>query len=93
MSKATFIEAVAKKGKLSKAEAKRTVDLVFGTIQAALKANKDKGYVIGGFGAFSITRRGPRKGRNPATGEAIKIKASKSLRFKPAKALKTAAGC
>lgn len=93
MSKASFIEAVAKKGKLSKAEAKRTVELVFGSIMAGLKAGKDKGYAIGGFGVFSVTKRGARKGRNPRTGEAIKIKASKSLRFKPAKALKTAAGC
>jgi DNA-binding protein HU-beta len=92
MSRAAFIEAVAKKGKLSKAEAKRTVDLVFGTMMAGLKAGKDKGYTIGGFGSFSVRKRGARTGRNPRTGESIKIRASKSLRFKPAKALKTAAG-
>jgi DNA-binding protein HU-beta len=92
MSKAAFIELVAKKGSLSKAEAKRTVDLVFDSIEAGLKAGKDKGYVIGGFGSFKISKRGARKGRNPRTGEEIKIKASKTLRFKPAANLKKAAG-
>lgn len=93
MSKAAFIELVAKKGDLSKAEAKRAVDLVFESIEAGLKSGKDKGYAIGGFGTFKVSKRGARKGRNPRTGEEIKIKASKALRFKPAQALKTAAGC
>lgn len=95
MSKAAFIELVAgldKKDVLSKADAKRQIDRVFGAIEAGLKAGKDKGYVIGGFGTFKITKRGARKGRNPRTGEAIKIKASKALRFKPAASLKKAAG-
>ena len=94
MSKADFIDRVAKKGKLSRAEAGRCVDLVFGEIEAGLKASKKEGkYVIGTLGTFSVTKRGARKGRNPATGEAIKIKASKSLRFKPSSRLKRAAGC
>ncbi|MBM3489344.1 MAG: HU family DNA-binding protein [Alphaproteobacteria bacterium] len=93
MSKADFIERVAKSGKLSKADAKRTVDLVFGEIESGLKAaRKDGKYTIGGFGSFSVSRRAARTGRNPRTGEAIKIKASKSLRFRPAKNLKDAAG-
>lgn len=93
MSKSDFIDLVAKKGSLSKAEAKRAVDLVFDSIESGLKANKEKGFVIGGFGAFKISKRGARMGRNPRTGEAIKIKPSKSLRFKPAMSLKKAAGC
>lgn len=93
MSKSDFIELVAKKGSLSKAEAKRAVDLVFDSIESGLKANKEKGFVIGGFGSFKISKRGARMGRNPRTGEAIKIKPSKSLRFKPAMSLKKAAGC
>ncbi len=94
MSKAEFIERVAKKGKMSKAEAKRAVELVFGEIEAGLKASKKKGkYTIGTLGTFTITKRAARMGRNPRTGEAIKIKASKSLRFKPAMNLKKAAGC
>jgi DNA-binding protein HU-beta len=95
MSKADFIELVAgldKKDVLSKAEAKRAVDRVFDAIIAGLKSGKDKGYTIGGFGTFKVGKRAARKGRNPRTGEAIKIKASKTLRFKPAQALKSAVG-
>lgn len=95
MSKADFIELVAgldKKDVLSKAEAKRTVERVFDAITAGIKAGKDKGYTIGGFGTFKVGKRAARKGRNPRTGEEIKIKASKTLRFKPAMALKKAAG-
>lgn len=94
MSKSAFIDRVAAKGNLSRAKAKRTVELVFGEIEAGLKASKKEGsYTIGTLGTFSITKRGARMGRNPRTGEAIKIKASKSLRFKPARNLRTAAGC
>jgi DNA-binding protein HU-beta len=95
MSKAAFIELVAgldKKDVLSKADAKRQVERVLGAIEAGLKAGKDKGYTIGGFGTFKVGKRAARKGRNPRTGEAIKIKASKTLRFKPAAALKKAVG-
>ncbi len=94
MSKSEFIEAVAKRGKISKAEAKRAVELVFGEVEAGLKSSKSAGkFTIGTFGTFSITKRAARKGRNPRTGEPIKIKASKSLRFKPSMQLKKAAGC
>ena len=87
MSRAIFIENVAKKGKLSKAEAKRTVDLVLGEIEAGLKKSKKAGrYTIGNFGTFSIVKRKGRKGRNPQTGEAIRIRASKALRFRPRRA-------
>ncbi len=89
-----FIERVAKKGKMSRAEAKRAVELVFGEVEAGLKASKKTGkYTIGTFGTFAVTKRKARKGRNPRTGEPIKIKASKSLRFRPSAQLKTAAGC
>jgi DNA-binding protein HU-beta len=94
MSKAEFIDSVATRGKISKAEAKRAVELVFGEVEAGLKKSKKVGkFTIGTFGTFSITSRAARKGRNPRTGEEIKIKASKSLRFKPAMQLKKAAGC
>lgn len=94
MSKAALIERVANKGKVSKAEAGRMVDLVFGEIEAGLKASKKEGkYTIGTFGTFSVSKRAARKGRNPQTGEAIKIKASKVLKFRPAANLKKAAGC
>lgn len=94
MSKAEFIENVAKAGDLSRAEAKRVVELVFGEIETGLKKSKKEGkYTIGTLGTFTITKRPARKGRNPRTGESIRIKASKSLRFRPSSNLKTAAGC
>ena len=93
MSRAAFIENVARTGNMSKAEAKRTVDLVLGEVEAGLKKSKKEGrYTIGNFGTFTITRRPARKGRNPQTGEVIRIKASKVLKFRPAAALKRAAG-
>ncbi|WP_372340382.1 HU family DNA-binding protein [Parvularcula sp. IMCC14364] len=94
MSKAEFIANVADAGDMSNAEAKRVVELVFGEIEKGLKKSKKEGkYTIGTFGTFTITKRAARKGRNPRTGEEIKIKASKSLRFRPASNLKEAAGC
>jgi DNA-binding protein HU-beta len=94
MSKTDFIETVAKKGSVSKAEAKRWVEAVFGALEMGLKTVKGGGkYQIGTLGTFRVTKRGARMGRNPRTGEAIKIKPSKSLRFKPASNLKDAAGC
>ena len=94
MSKADFIERVAASGDLSKAEAKRVVELVFGEIEAGLKGAKKEGkYTIGTFGTFAVSKRKARTGRNPRTGEEIKIKASKTLRFRPAAQLKAAAGC
>ena len=93
MSKADFIDEVAKNGDLSTAEAKRTVDLVLDTIEEGIKKSKGSGrYAIGTFGVFTISNRAARMGRNPQTGEPIKIKASKSLRFKPAQRMKDAAG-
>ena len=94
MSKAAFIEQVAKRGNMSKSEAKRVVELVVGEVEAGLKSAKKTGkYTIGTFGTFSVNKRAARKGRNPRTGEPIKIKASRTLRFKPSTNLKKAAGC
>ena len=93
MSRAAFIENVASKGNMSKAEAKRMIDLVLGEVEAALKKSKKEGrYTIGNFGTFTITKRPVRKGRNPRTGEVIRIKASKVLKFRPAVALKRSVG-
>jgi DNA-binding protein HU-beta len=94
MSKADFVEAVAERGNLSKADAKRAIELVFGTIEAGLIATRKGGkFQIGTFGTFTIKKRAARTARNPKTGEAIKVKASRSLRFKPSGQLKDAAGC
>jgi DNA-binding protein HU-beta len=94
MSKADFVEAVAKRGNMSKVDAKRAIELVFGTIEAGLKTARNGGKLqIGTFGTFTISRRSARMARNPKTGESIKVKASRSLRFKPSGQLKDAAGC
>jgi DNA-binding protein HU-beta len=94
MSKSDFVETVAKRGNVSKAEAKRWVEAVFGAVEAGLKTVRQGGKLqIGTFGTFRVSKRGARTGRNPRTGEAIKIKASRSLRFKPSSQLKGAAGC
>lgn len=93
MSKAGFIESVAKKGQLSKAEAKRAIELVFGEIEAGLKALRNGGTLpIGRFGVFTVAKRAARQGHNPRTGDVIKIKPRKQLRFKPSITLKKAAG-
>ncbi|MGB8365585.1 MAG: HU family DNA-binding protein [Rhizomicrobium sp.] len=94
MSKADFVAAVAKRGNISKADAKRAIELVFGTIEAGVKGAKNGGkFQIGTFGTFTVSKRAARIARNPRTGEAIKVKASRSLRFKPAGQLREAAGC
>lgn len=70
MSKADFIEIVAKQGKVSKADAKRAIELVFGAVEVSLKGLKNGGkFQIGTFGTFATTKRGARIGRNPRTGE------------------------
>lgn len=86
MTKAELIEAVAKDADISKAKAQEVVEATFEKISKAIK--KEKKFLVPGFGSFSVTKRKARKGRNPRTGEQIKIKASKSVRFKPATKLK-----
>ncbi len=66
--------------------AKETMSDLIGTITSSLKKNKKVKLV--GFGTFAASKRAARKGRNPQTGEAIRIKASKSVRFKAGQALK-----
>jgi len=93
MSKHQFIERVASKGNISKSDAKRAVDLVLGEIAGGIKnAKKDGKYTIGTLGTFVISKRAARMGRNPRTGELMKIKASKTLKFKAGVSLRKAAG-
>lgn len=66
--------------------AKETLAAVLDTITASLKKNRKVQLV--GFGSFEVTKRRARKGRNPATGAAIKIKASKGVRFRAGSKLK-----
>lgn len=88
MNKAEFIEAVANGAELSKADAGRAVDAMIASITNALK--KGDTITLVGFGTFDVRKRGARTGRNPRTGEEIKIAASKNPAFKPGKALKDA---
>ena len=66
--------------------AKETMDALIGTVTSSLKKNQKVQLV--GFGSFTVAKRPARKGRNPFTGEAIRIKASKAVRFKAGQSLK-----
>ena len=86
MNKAQFIALLAPHFGDSKKEAARAVDIVFDTIVRNISKGDD--VMINDFGKFKKVDRPARKGRNPFTGETIQIKASKKVRFLPAKALK-----
>ena len=86
MNKAQFIAALAPHFDNNKKEAARAVDIVFDTIIRNISKGED--VMINDFGKFKKVDRPARKGRNPFTGETIQIKASKKVRFLPAKGLK-----
>jgi len=88
MNKSELIDAVADAAGLTKADAGRAVDAFVKTVSKALKKGQTVSLV--GFGTFSVRKRGARTGRNPRTGESIRIKASKTPAFKAGKALKDA---
>ena len=88
MNKTELIEHIANNADISKAAAARALE---STIDAVKKTLKKGGEVqLIGFGTFCVAKRSARTGRNPQTGEAIKIKASKLPKFKPGKAFKDA---
>ncbi|MCR4752556.1 MAG: HU family DNA-binding protein [Eubacterium sp.] len=86
MNKTELIAAIADQAELSKKDAEAALNAFTGTIGKALKKG-DKVQLVG-FGTFEVSKRSARKGRNPQTGETIKIKASKTPKFKAGKALK-----
>jgi len=86
MNKAQFIAYLAPQFGDNKKEAARAVDVVFDAIVRNISKGED--VMINDFGKFKKVDRPARKGRNPFTGETIQIKASKKVRFLPAKALK-----
>ena len=88
MNKMDLIAAVADATELPKAKSAEVVDAVFAAIEGALKKQEEVRLV--GFGSFATAKRKASKGRNPRTGEEIKIEASTSVRFKAGKALKDA---
>ena len=88
MNKSELIEAVASGAEVSKADAGRAIDAFVQAVKKALK--KGDTVALVGFGTFAVRKRNARTGRNPRTGQAIKIKASKNPAFKAGKALKDA---
>ena len=85
MNKGELVNEVAKVVKTKK-EAQAALDCVITSITKALKKGED--VTLTGFGTFKVVKRKARKGRNPRTGEAIKIKASKAPKFVAGKTLK-----
>ena len=88
MNKAELIEYVAKEAEITKADAQKAVEAVFGGITTTLQKGNECRFV--GFGTFNVSNRAATTGRNPRTGEAIKIPASKQAKFKAGKELKDA---
>lgn len=86
MNKADLIEAVAAGNDITKTKAGEVIDSVFAEIQNSLAAGDEVTLV--GFGTFGVTKRAARTGRNPKTGETIKIEAKKVPKFRPGKGLR-----
>lgn len=88
MNKTDLINTVADVAELNKSSASRAVEAVFNGITNGLKGGES--VTVSGFGTFTTTDRAARIGRNPRTGESIKIAAVKSPKFKAGKGLKDA---
>lgn len=86
MNKTELIAAIAAETDLSKSDVSRTLDSVLENLTQALARGESVQLI--GFGAFGVSSRAERAGRNPATGEAMTIKASRVPKFTPGKALK-----
>ena len=88
MTKAELIEEVAKKADISKADAERTIAAFFELVVASTKKGDKVAWP--GFGSFSTSKSKARTGRNPQTGEAVKIAASTRMKFTSSSTLKAA---
>ncbi len=86
MNKAELVEAMAKKTEQTKKVTEESLNALIEVITEAL-AKEDKIQLVG-FGSFEVVKRAARKGKNPQTGEELRIPASKSPKFKAGKALK-----
>ena len=89
MNKGDLVNEVAKLVGTKK-EAKAAVDCIFSTITKSLKKRKSEPVTLVGFGTFKVEKRKARTGRNPQTGEKIKIKAKRVAKFVAGKSLKDA---
>lgn len=88
MNKAELVDAIAQDTGLTKVDAQAALDSFTGVVQKQLKKGDE--VAITGFGKFSVTKRAARTGRNPQTGETLKVKASKAPKFSAGASLKTA---
>jgi DNA-binding protein HU-beta len=88
VNKTDMIEHMAKHADISKAAAGRALEAFMMGVRTNLK--KGASVTLVGFGTFAVTKRAARSGRNPRTGETIKIKSAKLPKFRPGKALKDA---
>lgn len=88
MTKAELIDKIAATAAITKADAAKSLDATIDSIKGALK--KGQKVTLVGFGTFSVSKRKARKGRNPRTGEEIKIPATKVPKFTAGKSLKEA---
>ena len=86
MNKAELVDAIAQDTGLTKRDAQAALNSFIGVVQKQLKKGED--VAITGFGKFSVAKRSARTGRNPQTGEKLKIKASKAPRFSAGASLK-----
>lgn len=88
MTKADLIEAVAGKAGMSKADVEKVLSEFFAHVTTATKKGEKVAWP--GFGSFSTTKRAARMGRNPQTGEPVKVAASTAMKFTPSATLKAA---
>jgi DNA-binding protein HU-beta len=86
MTKAELIASIGKEAKISKASAEKALNAFTSSVTKALK--KGDKLTLTGFGTFSVAKRRTRAGRNPQTGQAIRIPATKIAKFKAGKILK-----
>jgi len=90
VKKNQFIQTLAERWNVSKKQAGETFDSTLEEVVKVLKTGQDRKLNLSGFGVFKVVDRPARMARNPRTGEQVQVKASKKVRFLPAKALKEA---
>jgi len=90
VKKNQFIQTLAERWNVSKKQAGETLDSTLEEVVKVLKTGQDRKLNLSGFGVFKVVDRPARMARNPRTGEQVQVKASKKVRFLPAKALKEA---
>ncbi|MFW6123696.1 MAG: HU family DNA-binding protein [Acidobacteriota bacterium] len=86
MIKADLVNKLSKDMNITKQEAENGVNIFFDTLKEAIKRGEE--IELRGFGSFRIRNRSPRSGRNPRTGERVKVPAKRVIYFKPSKILK-----